>query len=104
MDRRYNQRISADLPVQVTLLETSQVTTGRLLDLSESGIGLQLRCAVDPGDMVKVEILGIVFYGQIAYSTADTTGYRTGIFVEPALLDASNVVELVNTYLVTHVG
>jgi hypothetical protein len=104
MDRRYNQRITADLPVQLTLLETSQIATGRLFDLSESGIGITLRHAVDPGDMVKIEILGIVFYGQIAYSTPEAGGYRTGVYVEPALLDASNVVELVNTYLVTHVG
>jgi hypothetical protein len=104
MDRRYNQRISADLPVRLTLLDSEEDATGRLLDISESGIGVLLRNEADPGAMVKLEILGIIFYGQVAYSRPEDTGFQTGIFVEPALLDSSNIVELVNSFLVSHVG
>ena len=81
MDRRYNQRITADLPVLLTLLESEEQARGKLLDLSESGIG-----------------------GHVAHSKPEGAGFRTGIFVEPALLDASNLVELVNSFLVSHVG
>ncbi len=108
MDRRFNQRISADLPVRLTLLDSEldpqKDGFGRLLDISESGVGVMLRTPADPGAMVKLEILGIIFYGQVAYSKPEEAGFQTGIFVEPALLDSSNIVELVNSFLVTHVG
>jgi hypothetical protein len=104
MDRRFNQRITADLPVLLTLLDSEEERRGKLLDLSESGVAVLLRTAADPGAMVKLEILGIIFYGHVAHSKPEGAGFRTGIFVEPALLDASNLVELVNSFLVTHVG
>ena len=104
MDRRFNQRISADLPVQLTLLDSEESAFGRLIDLSESGVGVLLRTPADPGAMVKLEILGIIFYGQVAYCRPEDTGFQAGIFVEPALLDSSNIIELVNSFLVTHVG
>jgi hypothetical protein len=104
MDRRFNQRISADLPVRLTLLDSEEGSFGRLIDISESGVGILLRAPVDPGAMVKLEILGIIFYGQVAYSRPEDNGFQIGIFVEPALLDSSNIIELVNSFLVTHVG
>ena len=104
MDRRYNQRITAELPVLLTLLDSEEEARGKLLDISESGVGVLLRTAADPGAMVKLEILGIIFYGYVAHSKPEGTGFRTGIFVEPALLDSSNIFELVNSFLVSHVG
>ncbi len=108
MDRRLNQRISADLPVRLTLLDSElgpgKDAFGRLIDISESGVGILLRTQADPGAMVKLEILGVIFYGQVAHSKPEDTGFQTGIFVEPALLDSSNIIELVNSFLVTHVG
>jgi hypothetical protein len=102
MDRRYDQRITAELPVLLTLLDSEQETSGRLLNISESGIAVLLRTRAEPGALVKLEILGIIFYGHVAHSKPEGSGFRTGIFVEPALLDSSNIVELVNSYLVTH--
>ena len=61
MERRYNQRIAGDLPVLLTLLDSEQEVRGKLLDLSESGVGVLLRTEADPGAMVKLEILGIIF-------------------------------------------
>jgi PilZ domain len=104
MDRRFNQRISADLPVRLTLLDSEEDAVGKLLDISESGVGVLLPNAADPGGMVKMDILGTVFYGHVAHSRPEGAGFRTGILVEPALLDSSNLLELVNTFLVTHVG
>ena len=54
--------------------------------------------------MVKLEILGLIFYGHVAYSNPDGAGFRTGIFIEPALLDSSNLIELVNSFQIDHVG
>lgn len=104
MERRFNQRINADLPVLLTLLDSEQEARGKLLNISESGVAVLLRSEVEPGALVKMEILGIIFYGHVAHSQADGSGFRIGIFVEPALLDSSNIVELVNSFLVTHAG
>jgi len=104
MDRRFNQRISADLPVVLTILDSGDQARGKLLDISESGLSAELRVPVDPGAVVKLEILGVIFYGHIAYCNPDGPDFRAGIFVEPALLDASNIIELVDSFLIDHVG
>jgi PilZ domain len=104
MDRRFTQRITADLPVLLTLLDSEEEARGKLLDISESGVGVLMRTPADPGTMVKMEILGIIFYGHVAHSKPEGAGFRTGIFVEPALLDSSNIVELVNSFLIGHAG
>jgi hypothetical protein len=104
MDRRYNQRITADLPVRLTLLDSGEEASGKLLDISESGIGVLFRTAPDPGAMVKLEMLGLILYGHIAYSNPEGPDFRTGIFIEPALLDSSNILDLVNSFLITHLG
>jgi PilZ domain len=104
MERRFNQRITADLPVLLTLLDSELEVRGKLLNISESGVAVLLRTAAEPGTIVKLEILGIIFYGHVAHSKPEGAGFRTGIFVEPALLDSSNIVELVNGFLVTRVG
>jgi hypothetical protein len=104
MDRRYNQRIAADLPVVLTVLGSGEDLRGKLLDLSESGVSAIFRAGSEAGAVVKLDILGLVFYGQIVYSNQEGSEFRTGIFVEPALLDASNIVELVNSFLIDHVG
>jgi hypothetical protein len=88
LDRRFNQRISTDLPVQLTQLDDSVELDGQLQDISESGI-----CS-----------LGLTLYGHIVYSNPDDDGFRTGIFVEPALLDSSNITELVRRHLTTPAG
>jgi hypothetical protein len=104
MDRRYNQRIAAELPVRLTVLDSGEETSGKLLDISESGVGLLFRTASDPGRMVKLELLGLVFYGHVAYSNPEGGEFRTGIDVEPALLNSSNLLELVNNFLIAHLG
>jgi hypothetical protein len=57
-----------------------------------------------PGAIVKLEILGLTLYGHVVYSNPDDEGFRTGIFIEPALLDSTNVIELVKNYLIASAG
>jgi hypothetical protein len=104
MERRYNQRISAQLPVRLTVLDGGEESRGMLLDLSDTGVSAVLPKAVVPGSLVKLEILGLAFYGHVAYCNPAGTAFRTGIFVEPALLDSSNLAELVDSFLIDHVG
>jgi hypothetical protein len=100
MDRRFNQRISSDLPVRLTQLDDGVELSGQVQDISDSGICGLFSQPLPPGALVKLEILGLTLYGDIVYSNPEDDMFRTGIFVEPALLDSSNITELVKSYLV----
>jgi len=54
--------------------------------------------------MVKLEILGLTLYGHIVYSTPEEDAFRTGIFVEPAVLDSSNITDLLRDYIASTAG
>ncbi len=101
MDRRFNERISTDLPVRVTQLEDGAEWIGQVQDISDSGISTLFAVPLPPGAVVKLEILGLILYGHVVYSNLWDDAFRTGIFVEPALLDSSNITELVKTHLTT---
>ena len=103
-DRRFNQRISTDLPVRLTQLDDGVESAGQLQDISDSGICSLFDAPLPPGAVVKLEILGLTLYGHIVYSNPEDDAFRTGIFVEPALLDSSNITELVKNYLITAAG
>jgi hypothetical protein len=104
MDRRFNQRFSTDLKVVLTQLDDGVESTGQLEDISDSGICSLFKVPLAPGAVVKLDILGLTLYGHIVYSNPEDGAFRTGIFVEPALLDSSNITELVKNYLIAHAG
>lgn len=102
MDRRYCPRISTELPVLLTQLDSGADFDGQLQDVSESGICALVHTAFEPGAIVKLEVLGLTLYGHVVYSTPDDDGvFRTGVFVEPAILDSSNIVELIEQFLIS---
>ena len=104
MERRFNERMPTDLPVRLTQLEDDVESVGQLQDVSDSGICSHFSVPFTPGAVVKLEILGLTLYGHIVYSSLWDDGFRTGIFVEPALLDSSNITELVKNYLIAAPG
>jgi hypothetical protein len=104
MERRFHERIPSDLPVRLTQLDDGVEWSGQLQDISDSGICSLFDVPLTPGAVVEMEILGLTLYGQIAYCTAEDDFFRTGIFVEPALLDSSNITELVKSYLISASG
>ena len=101
MDRRFHQRFSTDLAVLLTQLDNECQVTGQLEDISDSGICALFPSPLEPGAMVKLEILKLTLYGHIAYSKPEDSAFRTGVFVEPALLDSSNITELVQNYIIS---
>jgi hypothetical protein len=104
MDRRFHPRFSTDLPVVLTQLDGGVESSGQLEDISDSGICSLFPVSLAPGAIVKLDILGLTLYGHIAYSTPEEGAFRTGIFVEPALLDASNITELVQNFISSTAG
>jgi hypothetical protein len=104
MDRRFNQRHLTDLPVGITQLDDGLESAGQLLDISESGICSMVKAALTPGAIVRLDVLGLTLYGHVVYSNPEDDGFRTGVFVEPALLDSSNITELVKNFLISPAG
>jgi len=104
MDRRFHERLPTDLPVRLTLLDDGAEISGQLLDISDSGICSLFDGPLAPGAIVKLEILGLTLYGHVVYSNPEDDAFRTGIFVEPALLDSSNITELVKDFITSHAG
>lgn len=101
MDRRYDPRMPADLPVSIVQLDDDTKIVGSLVDISESGICAFLPEPVAPGTLVQVNILEVGLFGEIVYSNEETGGFRTGVFVEQVLLETSNVSRVVRCYLET---
>lgn len=101
MDRRYDPRLPADLPVSIVQLDDETKLVGTLVDISESGICAFLPEPVAPGTLVQVGILEVGLYGEVVYSNEETGGFRTGVFVEQVLLETSNVSRVVQSYLET---
>jgi hypothetical protein len=104
MDRRFHERFPTDLRVRLTRLDDDVESDGQLEDISDSGICALFKDALAPGALVKLEILGLTLYGHIVYSNPEDDSFRTGIFVEPALLDSSNITELVRDFIVSSAG
>lgn len=102
MDRRFHQRFSTDLPVVVTHLDNDLAIRGQLEDVSDSGICSLFDEALEPGAVVKLEVLGLTLYGHIVYSNPESGTFRTGVFVEPALMDSSNITELLQPYIISN--
>lgn len=101
MDRRFDPRLPADLPVTILRLDDEMKIAGSLVDISESGICALLSEHVPPGTLVQVGILEVGLYGEIVYSHEENGGFRTGVFVEQVLLETSNVSRVVQSYLDT---
>jgi hypothetical protein len=100
MDRRFHQRFTTDLPVVLTQLDNDLELTGQLEDISDSGICSLFPASLEAGAIVKLQILGLSLFGHIVYSNSDSGQFRTGVYVEPALLDSSNITELVQNYII----
>ena len=104
MDRRFNQRISTDLRVLLTRLDDDGESAGQLEDISDSGICSFFKEPLTPGTIVKLEILGLTLFGHVVYSNPEDNAFRTGIYVEPALLDSSNITEIVREFIASTPG
>lgn len=101
MDRRFDPRLPADLPVSIVRLDDDTKVAGSLMDISESGICALLSESIPAGTLVQVSILEVGLYGEIVYSHDEGSGFRTGVFVEQVLLETSNVSRVVQSYLET---
>jgi hypothetical protein len=87
VDRRSEQRLTADQLAQVTLLGASDSRfLARILDLSGRGMRLLVDRALSPGSLVKVEAEDVLILGEVCYSLASNPGFEVGLELQHSLI------------------
>ncbi len=100
MDRRYDNRFNSGLPVQVSGLDdTSEPTSGVLLDISVSGICTLLPLPLPSGSVVKLNLAGTILFGHIIHVAPQDDAFRTGIAVERVLVQSSDLAHILESVL-----
>jgi hypothetical protein len=88
-DRRREPRLSANEQITLSVISAEKTGRihGRLVDVSQSGIGLIIESPVAVGALAEVRADGgSVLYGEVRNCTACGDGFRVGILAEETLL------------------
>lgn len=108
-DRRLDERYQANLDVTVTdIAAPDRIASGRIVDVSQSGICANLSSCFAPGAIVKTQLADCVLFGhvidcnQVDCDSIDyhqDRSFRTGIEVVRVLIGESDLARLVNAVL-----
>ncbi len=90
-ERRLHQRYQVQYEARVTKRGQRESTRGRVLDISQSGMSLDLPIQLEPGDAVQLEMADSVVTARVAHSTPEGSSYRTGIEVIRVTLGATDL-------------
>ena len=100
VDRRLHHRALADLDVEVVRLKNKdQIVSGRLEDISESGMCLILPSELVVDELVRLEAADCTLFGHVVHCTWQRNAFRTGVEVERVLLGNTDLAELLRTAL-----
>lgn len=77
MERRAEERFEVQFEAKVTA--KSQSAIGRVSNISESGISVDLPFQLTPGDPVQLDMADSTIFGQVVYSQPGEGSFRTGI-------------------------
>ena len=100
MDRRIDERHPTGCQVRVTEVDDPDFSaSGKVVDLSEAGIGVYLPLQFMPGSAVRLNINDSVLYGFVAHSTPERSYFRTGIEVVQILVGGSDLSQMLKATL-----
>jgi PilZ domain len=100
VDRRLHNRVLADLDVQVIRLKRQkQSISGRIEDVSQTGLCVILPCELHRDEMVKLKTADSTLFGYVVHSSWKRNAFRTGIEVEQVLLGGTDLAELLRSVL-----
>ncbi len=90
MDRRLDRRYHVNLEATVTdVAAQDRVASGLIVDISQSGISVELSLRFAAGAIVKVQIEDCALLGRVTYC-AEGRSFRTGIEVVRMLMGESD--------------
>jgi len=99
MDRRVDRRYPVNLAVTVTdIAAQDRVASGRIVDISESGVGAELALRFAAGSIVKLQTGDCALFGRVAYCT-EGPSFRTGIEVVRMFTGESDLSQLFHSIL-----
>ena len=81
IEQRREQRLAADTPVIVTVrgILGDPVISGRVVDMSGSGIQMSLPSPIPCGVRVEVESSGLLMLGEVSRCEPVAQGYKVGL-------------------------
>jgi hypothetical protein len=99
MDRRLDARYQTNLAATVTDIEAlNRVASGRIVDVSQTGVCAELSLRFPAGAIVRVLIGDCALFGHVTYCD-EAESFRTGIEVVRVLIGESDLSRLVNAIL-----
>jgi hypothetical protein len=91
-DRRQHQRFQVQFEAKVTRQGQRESSTGRVLDISQSGLSVDLPVQLTPGDALELEMADSVISGRVVHSTpGESSAFRTGVEVVRVTLGATDL-------------
>lgn len=99
-DQRFEHRYPASLDVTLTsLTDPSQVCSGRMSNISKSGLNIVVPVHFAAAALVKVDFADSTLFGYVVYSEKHEGAFRTGIEVETVLLGGTDLSRLLHSLL-----
>jgi hypothetical protein len=91
MDRRLHARRIYDIHIRVTDLNSAQLHSGHVADVSRAGLCVILESSLPLGTPLRLEAADSVLYGFVAYATPDGSSVRTGIELQQVLMGETDL-------------
>ncbi len=92
MERRREERFAMEHPAVVTILDGDGTRRGsQVINASAWGIGLEMRCPVAPGAMMRIEFVEAVFVGEVAHCRQAAGAYYVGVKLDRAVESLANL-------------
>jgi hypothetical protein len=100
MERRFEERRPCNLDARLTGLKNGDTGSGRITDISQSGICIVSPLQFERGDIVQLDLADSRVFGHTAYCQAEASLFRTGIEVVQVLVGGTQLTRLLGTILV----
>lgn len=92
MERRADERYPVQFEAKVTALgDQRRSAFGRVSDISNSGIRVDLPFPLAAGDLVELEMADSTVYGRVVYSIPENSLFRTGVEASRVVLGATDL-------------
>jgi PilZ domain len=97
MERRREERYEVRFETKVSV--RGQAVLGRVSNISESGISVDLPFQLSAGDMAQLELADSTIYGHVVYSDKEGDYFRTGIHASRVALGRTSLSGLLQRVL-----
>jgi len=95
MERRHQPRLECNRRVRITVLGEKESTfSGRLANVSGTGMRLLVNRPIREGSVLKVEYGETLYLGEVCYCQPQQRGYAAGIMLEHSLVCTDELAKL----------